>query len=179
MRPFYGLTNTEALLIFSPHQRWFLDSLSRSCVLENSRVYKDLMKGLWMSFTTSSLFSQYRTQKQNIMSEIEITEILEDLSLAKVFQERLVLLFPQHTLQENNVLYLVTFWRPNSSGSWMNISISLHRKWVVCQKINFLTLCSVIRLWNSLLWNVKADFWIRLGETERVLMHLSLFLHNT
>lgn len=35
-------------LFLSSHQRWFLDSLSRSCILEKSRLNKDLMKGLSM-----------------------------------------------------------------------------------------------------------------------------------
>lgn len=51
------------------------------------------------------------------MPEIEITEILEDLSLTKFFQERLVLIFPQHTLQEKFVLFGDTFWRPTPNSS--------------------------------------------------------------
>lgn len=38
------------------------------------------------------------------MSELEITDILEDIALMKVFQEKIILIFPQHTLQEKSFI---------------------------------------------------------------------------
>lgn len=87
----------KLLLLFSPHQRGFL---------ENSRVNKGLMKGLYMInqdvlpnsfsiFTMQNRKAKYYVRTRNY-------DILEDVTLMKVFQEKIVLIFPQQTLQEKS-----------------------------------------------------------------------------
>lgn len=120
------------------------------------------------------------------MPEIEFTKILEDLSLTKFFQKDLYWSFHNTHCKKNCSLFSDTFWRPtpNSSVSWMNISISLHRKWVVYQKINFLTLCSIIRLVISAVkcQDIVESIWEKQKESWCICIYIcifwSLYLHN-